>query len=113
MQLAKKVIDKQTSALALPISKPESRLYMSFLSVAFISLFIGGLMGLLQVFVRTGKFTLPFGIDYYQVLTVHGVILGLVLTTYFIIGFHFSLMGKTVGISDKQRKIAWIAFGLW
>lgn len=110
MQLARKVIDKQNSVEALPISKPESRLYMSFLSVAFISLFIGGLMGLLQVFVRTGKFTLPFGIDYYQVLTVHGIILGLVLTTYFIIGFHFSLMGKTVGISDKQRKIAWISF---
>ncbi|WP_036688160.1 b(o/a)3-type cytochrome-c oxidase subunit 1 [Paucisalibacillus globulus] len=110
MQLAKKETVSKTSVQALPISKPESRLYMSFISVAFISLLIGGLMGLLQVLVRSGTFTLPAGIDYYQVLTVHGVILGLVLTTYFIIGFHFSLMGKTVGISLKQRKVAWIAF---
>nr|WP_096270429.1 b(o/a)3-type cytochrome-c oxidase subunit 1 [Paucisalibacillus globulus] len=110
MQLAKNESQPKTSLQALPISKPESRLYMSYISVAFISLLIGGLMGLLQVLVRSGKFTLPAGIDYYQVLTVHGVILGLVLTTYFIIGFHFSLMGKTVGISIKQRKIAWIAF---
>ncbi|SHF55618.1 b(o/a)3-type cytochrome-c oxidase subunit 1 [Ornithinibacillus halophilus] len=95
---------------SLPIQKPEAKLYMSFMYVAFISLLIGGLMGLLQVFVRSGKFTLPWGIDYYQVLTVHGVILGLVLTTYFIIGFHFSVMGKTVGISEKQRKVAWFAF---
>lgn len=109
MELAKKNIE-QSSLQSLPISKPEARLYMSFISVAFISLLIGGLMGLLQVFVRSGKFTLPAGIDYYQILTVHGVILGLVLTTYFIIGFHFSLMGKTVGISIKQRKTAWIAF---
>ncbi len=98
MHLAKHETHTKTSIEALPTSIPESRLYMSYISVSFISVFIGGLMGLLQVLVRSGKFTLPAGIDYYQVLTVHGVILGLVLTTYFIIGFHFSLMGKTVGI---------------
>lgn len=91
-------------------SKKESRLYMSFMYVTFISLLIGGLMGLLQTLVRSGKYTLPFGIDYYTILTVHGVILGLVLTTFFIIGFQFSLMGKTVGITDKQLKVGWISF---
>jgi len=94
----------------LLISKKDSKLYMSFMYVTYISLLIGGLMGLLQTLVRSGKYTLPFNIDYYTILTVHGVILGLVLTTFFIIGFQFSLMGKTVGISDKQRKVAWIAF---
>lgn len=98
------------SAQTYPISKQEAKLYMSFIYVAFISLFIGGLMGLLQTLVRSGKLTLPFGIGYYQILTIHGVILGLVLTTYFIIGFQFSLMGKTVGISEKQRKVAWLSF---
>ncbi len=92
------------------IPKQESRLYMSFMWVAFISLLIGGLMGLLQVFVRSGKFTLPWGIDYYQVLTVHGVILGLVLTTFFIIGFQYSLMSKSIGMTEKERKIAWLGF---
>ncbi len=94
----------------LPISKKDSRLYMSFMYVTYISLLIGGLMGLLQTFVRSGKYTLPFGIDYYTILTVHGVILGLVFTTYFIIGFQYSLMAKTVGLSDKQRKVAWFGF---
>ena len=94
----------------LPLSKKESRLYMSFMWVTYISLFIGGLMGLLQTLVRSGKYKLPFNIDYYTILTVHGVILGLVLTTFFIIGFQFSLMGKTVGISDKQLKVAWLSF---
>ncbi|WP_373281905.1 b(o/a)3-type cytochrome-c oxidase subunit 1 [Compostibacillus humi] len=83
---------------------------MSFIYVAFIALLIGGLMGLLQVLVRSGHFTLPAGIDYYQVLTVHGVILALVLTTFFIIGFQFALMGKTVGISDRQRRLGWLSF---
>ena len=91
-------------------SKKDSRLYMSFMYVTYISLLVGGLMGLLQTLVRSDKFTLPFGIDYYTILTVHGVILGLVLTTFFIIGFQFSLMGKTVGLSDQQRKVAWWSF---
>jgi len=91
-------------------SKEDARLYMSFMYVTYVSLLIGGLMGLLQTFVRSGKFTLPFGIDYYTILTVHGVILGLVLTTFFIIGFQFSLMGKTVGITAKQRKVGWWSF---
>lgn len=94
----------------LPLSKKESKLYMTFLYVAFASLLIGGLMGLLQTLVRAGKFTLPFGINYYQILTVHGVILALVLTTFFIVGFQFSLMGKTTGISDKQLKVGWVSF---
>src|SRR5690625_4377529 len=86
------------------ISKKESKLLMSFFYVVFIALFVGGLMGLLQTLVRSGKFTLPWGIDYYQILTIHGVILGLVLTTYFIIGFQHALMIKTVGMSDKQDR---------
>lgn len=91
-------------------SKKESRLYMAFMHVTFISLLVGGLMGLLQTLVRSGKYTLPFNIDYYTILTTHGVILGLVLTTFFIVGFQFSLMGKTVGISDKQLMWGWISF---
>jgi len=91
-------------------SKKESRLYMAFMYVTFASLLVGGLMGLLQTLARSGKYTLPFGINYYTILTVHGVILGLVLTTFFIIGFQFALLGKTVGISNKQMKVAWASF---
>ncbi|MFD1038644.1 b(o/a)3-type cytochrome-c oxidase subunit 1 [Virgibacillus byunsanensis] len=94
----------------LGLTKFDSKLTMAFLYVAFISLLIGGLMGLLQTLVRSGTLELPWGIDYYQVLTVHGVILGLVLTTFFIIGFQYALMAKTVGISKKQGKYAWLGF---
>ncbi|MCT2537337.1 b(o/a)3-type cytochrome-c oxidase subunit 1 [Aquibacillus koreensis] len=93
------------------MNKHDSSLVMAHMWVAFISLFIGGLMGLLQTLVRSGTLTLPFGIGYYQILTVHGVILALVLTTFFIIGFQFALMSKTVGMTDKQRDSAW--FGFW
>ena len=52
----------------LTFSKKESRLYMAFMYVTFTSLLVGGLMGLLQTLVRSGKYTLPFGIDYYTIL---------------------------------------------
>ncbi|WP_068672040.1 b(o/a)3-type cytochrome-c oxidase subunit 1 [Oceanobacillus sp. Castelsardo] len=110
MAIEKLLKYEHDNKFSLTISKSESRLYMSFIGFAFIALFVGGLMGLLQVLVRSGYYTLPAGIDYYQVLTVHGVILGLVLTTYFIIGFQYALMGKTVGISETQFRVAWLGF---
>ncbi|WP_425456180.1 b(o/a)3-type cytochrome-c oxidase subunit 1 [Bacillus yapensis] len=84
---------------------------MAHLYVAFIALLVGGLAGLLQVLVRSGKFQLPAGIGYYQILTVHGVVLGLVLTTFFIMGFQLSVVSKTAGtFTDKQRTVGWIGF---
>ncbi|MBD3110445.1 b(o/a)3-type cytochrome-c oxidase subunit 1 [Bacillus sp. AGMB 02131] len=89
----------------------DAKLVMAHFYVAFIALFIGGFAGLLQVLVRTGKVELPFGIDYYQVLTVHGVLLGLILTTFFIIGFQFAAVSKTAGtLSDKLRVTGWVGF---
>ncbi|HLR23357.1 MAG TPA: b(o/a)3-type cytochrome-c oxidase subunit 1 [Pseudogracilibacillus sp.] len=93
------------------LSNQDSRLVMAHMYVAFIALFIGASMGLLQTLERSGKFTLPFGIGYYQVLTMHGVVLGLVLTTFFIMGFMMSGQSKTTGGYNKAEKnIAWVGF---
>jgi cytochrome c oxidase subunit I len=96
------------------ISKVDSRdakLSMAYFYVAFTALALGGLAGLLQTLVRSGKVTLPWGIDYYQVLTVHGVLLGLVLTTFFIMGFQLAAISKTTGaLTDGARKVGWIGF---
>ena len=93
------------------IHTPDAKLAMAFMYVAFISLFIGASAGLLQVLERSGKFTLPAGIGYYQILTVHGVILGLVLTTFFILGFIIAVQSKTAGqYSSGERKTGWTGF---
>ncbi|MFX3622769.1 MAG: b(o/a)3-type cytochrome-c oxidase subunit 1 [Ectobacillus sp.] len=91
----------------------DAKLAMAHMHVAYIALFLGGLCGLLQVLVRSGKFNLPAGIGYYQVLTVHGVLLGLVLTTFFIVGFLFASVSKTAGtLANAVRKTGWIGFWL-
>lgn len=99
------------SSLNLKVDPRDAKLSMANMYVAFVALLVGGLAGLLQVLVRSGKFELPFGIGYYQVLTVHGVLLGLVLTTFFIVGFQLAAVSKTSGtFTNKQRMLGWIGF---
>lgn len=93
------------------VDKRDAKLALAHIYVAFIALLIGGLAGLLQTLVRSGQFTLPWGIGYYQVLTVHGVLLGLILTTYFIFGFQIAAVSRTSGtLTNKQRTLGWIGF---
>lgn len=94
------------------ISIKDSRLAMAHMYVAFAALFVGATAGLLQTLERSGKFNLPGGIGYYQILTVHGVTLGLVLTTFFILGFMLAGQSRTAGeFTNSERKMAW--FGYW
>lgn len=89
----------------------DGKLALAHVYVAFVALLIGGLCGLLQTLVRSGQFTLPWGIGYYQLLTVHGVLLALILTTYFIFGFQIAAVSRTAGtLTDKQRLLGWIGF---
>jgi cytochrome c oxidase subunit I len=93
------------------VDPKDAKLAMAHIIVAFTALALGGLAGLLQTLVRSGKFELPAGIGYYQILTVHGVLLGLVLTTFFIIGFLFAALSKTAGtFSNKVRFWGWVGF---
>lgn len=93
------------------LSDHESRLVMAHMYVAFIALFVGATCGLLQTLERSGKFQLPAGIGYYQILTVHGVVLGLVLTTFFILGFMLSAQCKTTGGYNKTELVlGWVGF---
>lgn len=97
----------------LKVDPRDGKLALANIYVAFIALLIGGLAGLLQVLVRSGQFKLPFGIGYYQVLTVHGVLLGLILTTFFIMGFQVAAISRTVGaLTNGQRMVGWIGFWL-
>ncbi|WP_243299485.1 b(o/a)3-type cytochrome-c oxidase subunit 1 [Bacillus litorisediminis] len=93
------------------VDRVDAKLSMSHIWVAFTALFLGAIAGLLQTLVRSGTVTLPAGIGYYQLLTAHGVLLGLVFTTFFIIGFLFAAMSRTTGIMNNAvRKLGWLGF---
>lgn len=90
----------------------DSKLMLSHLIFAFMALLLGGIAGLLQGLVRGGMVELPAGIGYYQLLTAHGVLMALVFTTFFIIGFLYSAAAKTLGgkLLPVVRNLGWLGF---
>lgn len=91
----------------------DRRMIKSHLLFAYLSLGLGALAGLLQALERTGMIvTLPLGTGYYQLLTLHGVLLALVFTTLFIIGFLHSgvIKAQRGAYNDVERRIAWVGY---
>ncbi|SIS40206.1 b(o/a)3-type cytochrome-c oxidase subunit 1 [Salimicrobium flavidum] len=97
--------------MAVSIPKPERKLALTNLGIAYIAFIIGTLCGLLQVFIRNDALQLPAWLDYYQILTAHGVLLALIFTTFFIFGFFQSGMSKTLG-AFGPKVILWNWIGL-
>jgi cytochrome c oxidase subunit I len=95
------------------IDKNDARLSLGFLSVSFIALLVGAIAGLLQTLVRGGVIELPLSIGYYQLLTAHGVLLALIFTTFFIVGFLYAGISKTMGtLYEVPRRAGWLGFAM-
>ncbi|MFZ7945772.1 cbb3-type cytochrome c oxidase subunit I [Neobacillus sp. 19] len=113
MQTAKSHTLKDKAIKAMGISNEDAKLTKSYIFVAFMALLVGGILGLLQGLNRAGLLELPSWINYYQVLTAHGLILVVVLTAFFTIGYFYAGMSHTLGgLLPKVRKMAWVGFGL-
>lgn len=108
----KQVTDSKTIT-SNGIDSRDATLSMAHMYIAFAALFLGSLAGVLQGLVRGGLIELPGSIGYYQLLTAHGVLLALVLTTYFIFGFLFAGMSKTMNaMSPLERKTGWLGYSV-
>ncbi|AYC28550.1 b(o/a)3-type cytochrome-c oxidase subunit 1 [Paenisporosarcina cavernae] len=83
------------------------------IGVAYTAFLIGTLAGLLQVFIRNDKLELPAWLDYYQILTAHGVLLALIFTTFFIFAFFVTGFSKSLGaFGPKVLLWNWIGFAV-
>lgn len=88
----------------------DSRLTLTYFSIAFVTILIGGLLGLLQGLNRAGLLELPTNFNYYQVLTAHGILLVLVFSVLFVIAYFYSVLSHTMdGLFPVVRKMGWIA----
>lgn len=102
---------KQKTNKILGISHEDAMISKSYLSIAFIALLLGGFLGLLQGLNRAGVLQLPPWLNYYQVLTAHGILLVVVLSAFFTIGYFYAGLSHTLGgLMPKVRKMAWIGF---
>lgn len=108
-----KITIKEKSAKLMGMNPADAKLTKSYMSVAFIALLIGGVLGLLQGLERAGLIQLPYWFNYYQVLTAHGILLVIVLTAFFTIGYFYAGLSHTLGgLLPKVRTMAWIGFWL-
>src|SRR5690625_7201689 len=78
---------KQTVGKYAATNAQDAKITISFFTVSFIALLVGGILGLLQGLERAGVLTMPGWFDYYQTLTTHGILLVLVFTGTFLIGY--------------------------
>lgn len=91
----------------------DAKLSKAYFIVAFVALLLGGILGLLQGLERAGLLILPSWFNYYQVLTAHGVLLVLILTAFFTIGYFYAGLSHTLGgLLPHVRKMGWVGFGM-
>lgn len=90
----------------------DRRIILSFIGFAFVAILLGTVAGFIQMMQRSGWIDLPNWLTYYQLLTFHGVSLALVFTTFFIMGFLYSGVAKTLGgkMPKATRTLSWIGF---
>lgn len=95
-------------------AKEDRNIMLSFIIFAIVAVFLGAAAGLLQMMQRSGWIDLPNWLTYYQLLTFHGVSLALVFTTFFIMGFLYSGVTRTLDgvMPEITRKLSWIGFYL-
>jgi cytochrome c oxidase subunit 1 len=91
-------------------AKQDANLILAYLGVSFVALLLGAIAGLLQALERGGYIQLnPQW--YYLLLTLHGVALALIFTTFFIYGFLYSGVIRTLGrFRPAERNTAWTGF---
>lgn len=89
-----------------------SRLPLANIWIAFITFFLAALMGLYQVAERSGLFPQIEAIElYFRSVSSHGVIMGFVLTTFFIMGFGYWIARSTLKIPLwGGNKLGWLGF---
>ncbi|MFC0558438.1 cbb3-type cytochrome c oxidase subunit I [Halalkalibacter alkalisediminis] len=113
METASENVFNEKANEVFGINSKDAILSKSYLLIAFAALFIGGTLGLLQGLNRAGLLELPSWFSYYQVLTAHGLLLVLVLTAFFTVGYFYAVLSHTLGsLLPKVRKLAWTGFGL-
>jgi len=75
-------------------------------------LILGIYHGLMQVLYRAGHIHTRkvLGLEYYQGLTLHGVVNAIVFTTFFAVAFGYAVIRFYLG--RVNMKVAWLSFGL-
>jgi cytochrome c oxidase subunit 1 len=91
----------------------EKKLALTHLWVAFGAFGLASVMGLYQVIERSGFFGFLESREvYYASVSTHGVLMGFVLTTFFIMGFGYYVATSSLKLPVWSLACAWTGFGV-
>ena len=83
---------------------PIAHIYTSTAAIA-----LGAVFGVLQGFSRAKAVELPSWFDYYRILTMHGILMALVFTTFFITGLSLFCVYRAAP-RDRSLATGWIGW---
>src|SRR6266852_6301001 len=97
----------------MELEKSLQKIVLMELLVPLALLIFGSYHGVMQVMYRAGVLHSPSfaGIEYYQGLTLHGVINAIVLTTFFAVALGYAVVRFYLG-RPLCLKVAWLSFAL-
>ncbi len=88
----------------------EAKVVRRLLTFSLAALAVGGVLGLVQTLHRTDYLRFIDSSTYYTVLTLHGVLLVLVFTTFFILGlFTWAITQDLDGLPSRRFTWGWVA----
>jgi cytochrome c oxidase subunit 1 len=88
----------------------ENRLVLAHVYTATAAIGLGAVFGLLQALSRADAIAAPATFDYYRILTMHGVLMALVFTTFFITGLSHFVVYRAI-VRERSLALAWV--GWW
>jgi cytochrome c oxidase subunit I len=82
--------------------------------LSMVAVVVGGLLGPFQTFRRAPslRWEIPIFSYYYQALSLHGVLNGLVFTTFFIVGISYFVTQRSLQRKLVSIPLAWVALGM-
>src|SRR4030095_959503 len=103
----------ELSEAKIHIERGLRRMILIEIIFPMVLLILGIYHGLMQVLYRAGMIRSSqfLGLDYFQGLTLHGVVNAIVFTTFFAVAFGYAIVRYYLG-RPLNMKVAWLSFGL-
>jgi cytochrome c oxidase subunit I len=89
----------------------ENRVIIAHVYTSTAAIALGAVFGVFQGFARTSVFGAPSWFDYYRILTMHGVLMALVFTTFFITGLALFVTYRAIP-RPRALVMGWLGWGV-
>ena len=96
---------------AMQTMRAENRVVIAHLYTSTAAICLGAIFGVFQGFSRAGVVAAPAWFDYYRILTLHGVLMALVFTTFFITGLSLFVTYRSIP-RDRKTTAGWLGWAV-